>query len=89
VLVRHGLVVARSRRRRREDYRRWERKAARALWQLDIVGGVLLVDGTEAKVVTGIDDHSRFCVLASVVGAGDRAGVSIQPRGSGALAPRR
>jgi hypothetical protein len=42
------------------------------LWQMDIVGGVMLVDTvtgelTEAKVVTGVDDHSRFCVIASVV----------------------
>ena len=35
------------------------------LWQLDIVGGVFLADGTEVKVVTGVDDHSRFCVIAS------------------------
>ena len=26
-----------------------------------------LVDGTEAKIVTGVDDHSRFCVIAAVV----------------------
>jgi hypothetical protein len=38
-----------------------------ALWQIDIVGGVMLADGTEAKVVTGVDDHSRFCVMAAVV----------------------
>jgi hypothetical protein len=37
------------------------------LWQMDIVGGVSLVDGSEAKVVTGLDDHSRFCVSAHVV----------------------
>jgi hypothetical protein len=42
------------------------------LWQMDIVGGVMLVDPvtgelTEAKVVTGVDDHSRYCVIASVV----------------------
>ena len=37
------------------------------LWQLDIVGGVFLADGTEAKVVTGVDDHSRYCVIATVV----------------------
>jgi transposase InsO family protein len=67
VLVRHGLVVPRSRKRRREDYRRWQREAPMALWQLDIVGGLMLADGTEAKVVTGVDDHSRFCVLAAVV----------------------
>jgi transposase len=32
-LVRHGLVEGRKRRRQREDYRRWERGAAMALWQ--------------------------------------------------------
>jgi Integrase core domain len=37
------------------------------LWQLDIVGGIQLADGGEAKVVTGVDDHSRFCVIATVV----------------------
>jgi transposase InsO family protein len=65
ILVRHGLIEVRKRGRRREDYKRWERDAPMALWQLDIVGGVFLVDGTEVKVVTGVDDHSRFCVIAS------------------------
>jgi hypothetical protein len=37
------------------------------LWQMDIVGGVILAGGVEAKVVTGVDDHSRFCVIAKVV----------------------
>jgi hypothetical protein len=37
------------------------------LWQLDVVGGVLLADGTECKILTGIDDHSRFCVCAGVM----------------------
>lgn len=36
------------------------------LWQMDVMGGVEL-DGTELKVVTGIDDHSRFCVAAGLV----------------------
>lgn len=67
VLVRHGLVVPRSRRRKRDSYRRWERETPMALWQIDIVGGVFLTDGTECKVVTGVDDHSRFCVMATVV----------------------
>jgi len=67
VLVRHGLVAAVPRRRRRQDYQRWQREVPMELWQLDIVGGVHLADGTEAKVVTGVDDHSRFCVVATVV----------------------
>ncbi len=30
------------------------------LWQMDVLGGVELEDGTEAKVVTGVDDHTRY-----------------------------
>jgi len=67
VLVRHGLVDAVPRKRRREDYRRWERAVPMELWQLDIVDGIRLADGSETKVVTGVDDHSRFCVIATVV----------------------
>jgi hypothetical protein len=37
------------------------------LWQLDLVGGVPLADGRECKMVTGIDDHFRFVVIAAVV----------------------
>ena len=66
-LVRHGLVTPEARRRKRQDYKRWERSKAMELWQMDIVGGVRLVDGSEAKIVSGIDDHSRFCVSAFVV----------------------
>ncbi|TWG18348.1 transposase InsO family protein [Micromonospora taraxaci] len=67
VLIRHGLIDPTPRRRRREDYRRWERGRPMELWQMDIVGGIHLADGGEAKVVTGVDDHSRFCVIAAVV----------------------
>jgi transposase InsO family protein len=66
-LVRHGLVEARRRRRRREDYRRWERGRAMELWQMDVMGRVHLAGGLEVKVVTGLDDHSRFIVSAKVV----------------------
>jgi transposase InsO family protein len=67
VLVRHQLVPARTRRRRRQDYKRWQREAPMQLWQLDVTGSVFLADGTELKLISGIDDHSRFCVIASVV----------------------
>ena len=66
-LVRHQLIDPQARRRRRADYKRWERSRAMELWQMDVVGGVRLADGSEAKVITGVDDHSRFCVSASVV----------------------
>jgi transposase InsO family protein len=65
VLVRHGLVAARK--RRRQDCKRWQREAPMQLWQLDITGSVFLADGTELKRISGIDDHSRFCVIATVV----------------------
>jgi transposase InsO family protein len=71
ILLRHGLIDPTTRKRRREDYRRWQRDAPMQLWQLDIVGGLMLAGGTgplvECKVVTGVDDHSRYCVLAAVV----------------------
>jgi hypothetical protein len=34
------------------------------LWQMDVVGGFQLADGRRAKALTGVDDHSRFCVSA-------------------------
>ena len=67
ILRRNNLVAAVPRRRSREDYKRWERPEPMELWQLDIVGGVFLADGSECKVVTGLDDHSRYCVIATVV----------------------
>ena len=66
-LVRHGLVAAEQRRRRRADYRRWERGRPMELWQLDVVGGFHLCDGVELKAVSGIDDNSRFAVSAKLV----------------------
>ncbi|HEV2069710.1 MAG TPA: IS481 family transposase [Acidimicrobiales bacterium] len=66
-LVRHGLVTPQARKRTRSDYKRWERSRSMELWQMDVVGGVRLVDGSVAKIVSGIDDHSRFVVCAHVV----------------------
>jgi transposase InsO family protein len=66
-LVRHGLILPQPRRRKRADFRRWERSRSMELWQMDVMGGVRLEDGTELKVVTGIDDHSRFCISAKLV----------------------
>jgi Integrase core domain len=37
------------------------------LWQMDVMGGLVLADGGKGKLVTGIDDHSRFCVAAGVI----------------------
>jgi transposase len=66
-LVRHHLIEPAKRRRRASDYKRWERARPMELWQMDITAGVLLADGTTPSLVTGVDDHSRFCVCAKVV----------------------
>ncbi|WP_181068756.1 integrase core domain-containing protein [Nocardia nova] len=51
----------------RRSYRGWQRKAPMQLWRLDIMGGLFIADGREAQLVTGIDDHSRFIVIAQVI----------------------
>lgn len=66
-LVRHGAIEAKEQRKRLVTYKRWERGRPMELWQLDVVGGVLLDDGTECKILTGLDDHSRFCVSAGIM----------------------
>ena len=66
-LKRHGLIELRRRRKRRDEFRRFERERPMQLWQMDVMGGVELDEGTELKVVTGVDDHSRFCVAAGLV----------------------
>src|SRR5215475_2488928 len=67
VLVRHQLILPVSRRKRRDQYIRWERPAPMQLWQLDVTASLFLASGRECKVITGIDDHSRYCVIAAVV----------------------
>src|SRR3954470_6884735 len=72
ILARHGLIAGRPRRRKASDYVRWQRPAAMQLWQLDIIYGPRLLDTTtgelrEGRIVTGVDDHSRYCVLARVI----------------------
>jgi hypothetical protein len=46
------LIQPRPRRRAKASYRRWERDRPMELWQLDIMGGIWLVDGHELKAVT-------------------------------------
>jgi transposase InsO family protein len=71
ILHRQGLARARPRKRPRDSYVRFERPGPMQLWQMDIVGGIRLVSPVtgelrEAKVVTAVDDHSRYCVIAKV-----------------------
>jgi transposase InsO family protein len=66
VLERNGMVVPQAQRHKRK-YKRWQRETPMALWQLDLVGGIYLADGRECKLLSGIDDHSRFVVCAAVL----------------------
>lgn len=63
-LVRLNLIDPAARRPRDRKWKRWERGAPMELWQMDVVGGFLLADGSRVKALTGVDDHSRFCVSA-------------------------
>ena len=72
ILLRNGLAQPRPRKRPKDLFIRFERPGPMQLWQVDIVGGLWLVNPVtgelrEAKIVTGVDDHSRFCVMAKVV----------------------
>lgn len=66
-LLRAGLIDPHVRDRRSRKWKRWERGAPMELWQMDVVGGFPLADGTSAKALTGIDDHSRMCVCARLM----------------------
>lgn len=66
-LVRAEMIDPSARDRRSRKWKRWERGAPMELWQMDIVGGFPLADGSCAKALTGIDDHSRMCVCARLM----------------------
>jgi transposase InsO family protein len=66
-LLRAGMIDPSLRDRRSRKWKRWERGAPMELWQMDVVGGFPLADGTSAKALTGIDDHSRMCVCARLM----------------------
>jgi transposase InsO family protein len=66
-LVRAAMIDSSLRDRRSRKWKRWERGAPMELWQMDVVGGFPLTDGTSAKALTGIDDHSRMCVCARLM----------------------
>ena len=52
VLVRRQLIQPVPRRRRRDQYIRWERPAPMQLWQLDVTASLFLASGRECKVIT-------------------------------------
>jgi transposase InsO family protein len=66
VLERNGLIRHQKQQHRRK-YRRWQRETPMHLRQMDLGGGIFLADGRECKMLTGIDDHSRFVVVSTVL----------------------
>lgn len=66
-LVRHRLIDHEPRKKRAKDYKRWERSRAMELWQIDVMTVATLVKGMHLQLVTGIDDHSRYCVIATLL----------------------
>ena len=66
-LVRHQLILPVPAKRTKASYRRWERSRSMELWQMDVVSRIYLTDGTQLHCVTGIDDHSRYCVSAQLM----------------------
>jgi transposase InsO family protein len=66
-LARLNLIDPAARRPRDRKWKRWERGTPMELWQMDVVGGFALADGTRAKALTGVDDHSRFCISARLM----------------------
>jgi transposase InsO family protein len=66
-LARAGATDPERKLRRLKLWKRWERAMPMELWQLDVVHGFALGDGTSAKALTGLDDHSRFCVSARLM----------------------
>lgn len=65
-LIRHGLLTPEARRRKWTDYERWEISRSLELWQMDVVGGICFLDSSDAKIIAGVDAHSRFRVPAFV-----------------------
>ena len=85
-LVRAAMIDPHLRDRRSRKWKRWERAAPMELWQMDVVGGFPLSDGTSAKALTGIDDHSRMCVCARLMTArAHPGGLRWAARGAGHL----
>ena len=73
-LRRAGLVEAASRRKVLPTYKRWERGTTDgAVAVRRRRRRASFATAASAKVLTGVDDHSRFCVSAGVMAASDVA----------------
>ncbi len=54
---------------------------------MDVTASLFLADGRECKIITGIDDHSRFCVIVTVVMRATARAVCLPSRSTPATWP--
>ena len=66
-LVRAGVIDPKRRQRRQEHFKRWERATPMDLWQLDVVGGFHLADGSTANGVVSVG-YQQVCIGAQYAG---------------------
>ncbi len=73
ILTRRGFIVPEPKKAPKHAYRRFAAERANECWQLDDIEWQL-VDGSELKVITLIDDCTRFCPgLKAVLSANGEA----------------
>ncbi|MER6952311.1 IS481 family transposase [Nonomuraea sp. NPDC000554] len=60
-LARHGLVVPEPKKRPRSSYIRFQASLPNETWQADFTH-YRLADGTDAEILTWLDDHSRYAL---------------------------
>src|SRR5438552_11202383 len=53
-MVRHRLITPKPRRRRLKDYKRWERSRPMELWQMEVMGAVIVSDCSACIVFNGM-----------------------------------
>ena len=63
-LLRAGMIDPTLRDRRSRKWKRWERGAPMELWQMDIVGGFPLADGSAPRPVNEFISRSTNSVMA-------------------------
>ena len=64
ILHHHGLITPQPRKRPKSSYRRFEASQPNECWQSDFTHWQL-ADGTDAEVLSWLDDHSRYLLTST------------------------
>lgn len=59
ILHHHGLITPQPRKRPKSSYRRFQASQPNECWQSDVTHWAL-ADGTDAEILSWLDDHSRY-----------------------------